>query len=86
MGFGQTICLPVGPRCDLCDVASVSGLCPSERVVKLSPKKREQEEAKAKIEVTVDPILIKGEIVEGVIKKDESGNGNGYAKGNGKAR
>ncbi|KAN0061732.1 orotidine 5'-phosphate decarboxylase [Thecaphora frezii] len=28
VGFGQTICLPVGPRCDLCDVGSAN-LCPS---------------------------------------------------------
>lgn len=26
----QTVCLPVGPRCDLCDLSS-NGLCPSAR-------------------------------------------------------
>lgn len=30
VGFGQVICLPVGPRCDLCDL-STSGLCPSAK-------------------------------------------------------
>ncbi|KAG6835643.1 hypothetical protein H0H93_016250 [Arthromyces matolae] len=28
VGFGQVICVPVGPRCDLCDL-STKGLCPS---------------------------------------------------------
>ncbi|SJX64459.1 related to NTG1-DNA repair protein [Sporisorium reilianum f. sp. reilianum] len=32
VGFGQVICVPVGPRCDLCSVAA-AGLCPSARVV-----------------------------------------------------
>lgn len=47
VGFGQEICKPVGPRCDLCDVAAVSpSLCPSARrgIVKKeasSPVKRE---------------------------------------------
>ncbi|PPQ78354.1 hypothetical protein CVT25_011637 [Psilocybe cyanescens] len=32
VGFGQVICLPVGPRCDMCDL-STKGLCPSARTV-----------------------------------------------------
>ncbi|PWY98738.1 DNA glycosylase [Testicularia cyperi] len=32
VGFGQVICVPVGPRCDLCDVGK-AGLCPSFRDV-----------------------------------------------------
>ncbi|KAJ9474760.1 Endonuclease III-like protein [Pseudozyma hubeiensis] len=32
VGFGQVICVPVGPRCDLCDVGK-AGLCPSRRKV-----------------------------------------------------
>jgi len=32
VGFGQMICLPVGPRCDLCDL-SAQGLCPSAQKV-----------------------------------------------------
>ncbi|KAG6907520.1 hypothetical protein DXG01_008609 [Tephrocybe rancida] len=28
VGFGQVVCVPVGPRCDLCDL-STTGLCPS---------------------------------------------------------
>lgn len=44
VGFGQVICKPVGPRCDLCDVAKVPYLCPSKRTVvppKSSPVKPE---------------------------------------------
>ncbi|CDS01920.1 related to NTG1-DNA repair protein [Sporisorium scitamineum] len=32
VGFGQVICVPVGPRCDLCAVGQ-AGLCPSAREV-----------------------------------------------------
>ncbi|KDN45935.1 OMPdecase-domain-containing protein [Tilletiaria anomala UBC 951] len=32
VGFGQVICVPVGPRCDLCDLAKAN-LCPSRRKV-----------------------------------------------------
>ncbi|KAF6766922.1 HhH-GPD domain protein [Kalmanozyma brasiliensis GHG001] len=32
VGFGQVICVPVGPRCDLCSVGA-AGLCPSKREV-----------------------------------------------------
>jgi len=37
VGFGQTICVPVGPRCDQCELSS--GLCPSARKVKSKSKK-----------------------------------------------
>ncbi|SPO28911.1 related to NTG1 - DNA repair protein [Ustilago trichophora] len=33
VGFGQVICVPVGPRCDLCTLGGGKGLCPSERIV-----------------------------------------------------
>ena len=32
VGFGQVICVPVGPRCDLCEVGKAR-LCPSYRKV-----------------------------------------------------
>lgn len=35
MGFGQVVCVPVGPRCDLCDLGKAR-LCPSYR--KVDPK------------------------------------------------
>ncbi|EJD06230.1 DNA glycosylase [Fomitiporia mediterranea MF3/22] len=39
VGFGQTICLPVGPRCDDCTL-STSGLCPSAQNVKTSKSRK----------------------------------------------
>ncbi|KAF8872669.1 DNA glycosylase [Gymnopilus junonius] len=61
VGFGQVICLPVGPRCDLCDL-SKKGLCPSAQKVTSKNRKavvftRVQEESKespAKVEVTLE--------------------------------
>mgnify|MGYP002718647139 FL=1 len=47
VGFGQEICKPVGPRCDLCDVATAK-LCPSRRVVVPSPKKKVTVEVEVK--------------------------------------
>ena len=35
------ICLPVGPRCDMCDLSS-KGLCPSARTVKKSSKSKKE--------------------------------------------
>ncbi|KIM61114.1 hypothetical protein SCLCIDRAFT_122907 [Scleroderma citrinum Foug A] len=35
VGFGQTICLPVGPKCDSCALSS-AGLCPSAQMKKSS--------------------------------------------------
>ncbi|KAH9939575.1 DNA glycosylase [Amylocystis lapponica] len=35
VGFGQTVCLPIGPRCDNCELSD--GLCPSAQ--KVNPRK-----------------------------------------------
>ncbi|EME50318.1 hypothetical protein DOTSEDRAFT_68994 [Dothistroma septosporum NZE10] len=56
VGFGQTICLPVGRRCDECEL-SVQKLCPS--AVAGSPRKR-----KVKKEVEI-------EVKDGEVKKEE---------------
>jgi endonuclease III len=40
VGFGQTICVPVGPKCDLCDVAAVDGLCPSRKIPAKTKKRK----------------------------------------------
>ncbi|TNY23611.1 DNA glycosylase [Rhodotorula diobovata] len=45
VGFGQEVCKPVAPRCDLCDVAKEK-LCPSRRAVVPSPKKKVKVEVK----------------------------------------
>ncbi|KAL4075309.1 DNA glycosylase [Scleroderma yunnanense] len=40
VGFGQVICLPVGPKCDSCTLSS-AGLCPSAQIKKSSrPRSR----------------------------------------------
>lgn len=62
VGFGQKVCLPVGPRCDLCDLAAASpSLCPSAR--KVSPKKprAKKEESPPKVEIEI----------EGAVKAEE---------------
>ena len=41
VGFGQVICLPVNPRCDICELSS-KGLCPSARKVTKSSKSRKE--------------------------------------------
>ncbi|GAA5830162.1 hypothetical protein JCM3766R1_002804 [Sporobolomyces carnicolor] len=45
VGFGQEICRPVGPRCDLCDLGNAR-MCPSRRTV--AP--RSPSKAKVKVE------------------------------------
>lgn len=37
--FFQVICLPVGPRCDMCEL-STKGLCPSAQKVTKSTKRK----------------------------------------------
>ncbi|SGY76700.1 BQ5605_C005g03508 [Microbotryum silenes-dioicae] len=74
------ICKPVGPRCDLCDVAKVPRLCPSKRSVvppspRKTPKKAEGEEDDLpplphlpKVEIEVDTKAeVKREVNDGVI-------------------
>ena len=50
VGFGQTVCLPVGRRCGECDLAS-QGLCPSAVVTKSAPVKRKM---KKEMEIKMD--------------------------------
>ena len=65
VGFGQTVCRPVGPRCDQCHVAQVPGLCPSRRrdlgafpTMSAVGAKREGEEERGKprIEIGVEAL------------------------------
>ncbi|GAA94731.1 hypothetical protein E5Q_01385 [Mixia osmundae IAM 14324] len=51
VGFGQAVCLPVGPRCDLCDLGKAS-LCPSR--VKVDTLKRSPSKYLAKQEIKID--------------------------------
>ncbi|KAF8638912.1 hypothetical protein AX17_001963 [Amanita inopinata Kibby_2008] len=52
VGFGQTICVPVGPRCDSC-LLSEKGLCPSAKKNTKS-RRRFQSSDVAKIEVAIE--------------------------------
>lgn len=65
VGFGQTICLPVGRNCGDCELSG-RGLCPS--AVAGSPRKKVKKEAKIKVE---DGSPVKTE--ERVVKADDQG-------------
>ncbi|OQO14623.1 hypothetical protein B0A48_00004 [Cryoendolithus antarcticus] len=65
VGFGQTVCLPIGRRCGECDLG-IKSLCPS--AVAGSPRKRAM---KAKVEVALDD----GIKEEGVVKIEEDDTG-----------
>jgi endonuclease-3 len=77
VGFGQTVCLPTGPRCDICDVAKVDGLCPSRGKPKVSrsPKKKvlatTTGEAAVKIEIEEDSAVKVTDIVKREVVEDE---------------
>ena len=69
VGFGQTICLPVGRRCGECDLATVE-LCPSAVSV---GKMKEMEKRKRKREVKREVVVVeeKTDHVIGLVKKEE---------------
>ncbi|KAK7040261.1 alpha,alpha-trehalase nth1 [Paramarasmius palmivorus] len=48
VGFGQMVCLPVGPRCDQC-VLSTEGLCPSAQQPKAKKTRKTKAEVKREI-------------------------------------
>ncbi|KAF8875699.1 DNA glycosylase [Infundibulicybe gibba] len=64
VGFGQVMCLPMGPRCDECDVRA-AGLCPSARTGSsakgtkkrkpLWPAKEVKEEVKEELQEGASP-------------------------------
>ncbi|KAH9866256.1 hypothetical protein J1614_008822, partial [Plenodomus biglobosus] len=61
VGFGQTICLPVGRKCGDCKLAD-RGLCPSAVVAKRTKVKKE--EAVVKVEAPSGEKTVKQELVE----------------------
>jgi len=64
VGFGQMVCLPVGPRCDSCDL-NAAGLCPSAKKGGSSPRKR-----KAIVKGSPGPefeIALEPEVKEGLL-------------------
>ena len=54
VGFGQTICQPVRPRCESCDV---NQLCPSSTVRRRGVKKEEVLEAAAEGALAGEPLI-----------------------------
>lgn len=75
VGFGQTICLPVGPRCGECTL-SIGKLCPSAKVGKTgSPRKGRALQAGPRLEIKLEgtgDIDIKAEMIdEGPTLKSE---------------
>lgn len=73
VGFGQTICRPVGPKCNECHVAQVPGLCPSRRrdlgpyptAKGVKEEAEEGGEGKPKVEIEVEAVE---EVGEGRVK------------------
>jgi endonuclease-3 len=66
VGFGQTICLPVGRKCGDCKLAE-RGLCPSAVVAKAAKVKVRKEEAIVKVEAPEVEVVIKQETVGAVV-------------------
>jgi len=61
VGFGQTVCLPVGPRCDLCELNSAgTKLCPSAQKVTNAKNRKsvflapEEVSAGPKVEIAIE--------------------------------
>ncbi|KAK4053685.1 alpha,alpha-trehalase nth1 [Microbotryomycetes sp. JL201] len=63
VGFGQMICKPIGPRCDLCSLAQAPRLCPSasrstknmKKSSSVSPVKRD---ASPKVEIEIERTIV----------------------------
>ena len=66
VGFGQTICLPVGRRCETCDL-STKGLCPSAVVERKKSVKR----VKKEVVGGTDKGLVKEKVEDVIIKEEE---------------
>lgn len=66
----------MAPRCDLCSVSKVSGLCPSKRHVKSSPTKKlppkeEEEGEQAQVKVELEPAVIGDKVLEGEVRRTD---------------
>ncbi|KAG9659817.1 DNA glycosylase, partial [Aureobasidium melanogenum] len=56
VGFGQTICLPVGRKCNECTLAT-EGLCPSAVVKKEAAKRVKKVEDEDEVKTEVEPVV-----------------------------
>ncbi|KAM0792169.1 hypothetical protein ACM66B_004866 [Microbotryomycetes sp. NB124-2] len=69
VGFGQEVCKPIGPRCDLCDLAKVPYLCPSARKVDPpTPRVKKsgspvKKDASPKLEIEIEETVDMGSIM-----------------------
>ena len=72
VGFGQTICLPVGRRCGECDLAA-EGLCPG--MVPMGKRAPVEKKVKREVEVGVEDGVARGGEVksEVVVEADDVG-------------
>jgi endonuclease-3 len=68
VGFGQTICLPVGRKCGECSLAT-NGLCPSAVVLK--SKKAKKKEAMIEVETSDEEVVVKREADDTEAADDE---------------
>ena len=66
VGFGQTICLPAGRRCENCDL-SAKGLCPSAVV----ERKRSIKKVKKEVVGGTEQGLVKEKMEDVIIKEEE---------------
>ena len=79
VGFGQTVCLPVGRKCGECDLAA-EGLCPSANVKRPSPvKKKVKKEIKIEFEdgavAKVDEMVVQADDLGMKVEADLEGDG-----------
>ena len=70
VGFGQTVCAPVGPRCGEC-VLSERGLCPSAVVERRKKVKRVKKEVVEQEPLSNGDVVVKDEVTEEVSLKQE---------------
>ncbi|MBW0517939.1 hypothetical protein O181_057654 [Austropuccinia psidii MF-1] len=69
VGFGQVICLPVGPKCDQCSLGESPGLCPSRRIILKKQKSKSPQKFKRAIQNIKDEKLIFEDESKQVIEK-----------------
>lgn len=67
VGFGQTICLPVGRKCGHCELG-LQGLCKAAERKKVIEGRRIKEE---KVEIEDGTLVKKDETIEDVVVKEE---------------
>lgn len=70
VGFGQTICLPVGRKCKDCTL-SEKGLCPSAVIERRSTAKKVKKESAIKVETPDGASKVEVDYVNVMVKEEE---------------